>query len=208
MWPPPGTAHQAAAPEPTLTMVVARDPSLLSNRSTWPATTPNSRIPRRSSRGRAQPRLLSLLPSETRRRGRTKPWSAPPGRRCTAAPRSTGWDELAGDLPPPRLRRYLLAFFWLVRLFVDNRRWSRIFKLQSDVHGRSSSKFTTNQELAAYMETEAGRRFLEAAPIPVDFGTSSAYLMPSPAFSPRSRPASSWSCWESASSCSATPDRR
>ena len=52
-------------------------------------------------------------------------------------------------------------------MFVENRRWSRIFKLQSDVHGKLIDKFTSNQELAAYMETDAGRKFLEAAPIPI-----------------------------------------
>jgi hypothetical protein len=61
----------------------------------------------------------------------------------------------------------LTAIFVLARMFVENRRWSRIFKLQSDVHGKLIDKFTSNQELAAYMETDAGRKFLEAAPIPV-----------------------------------------
>jgi hypothetical protein len=63
----------------------------------------------------------------------------------------------------------LIAIFLLARMFVENRRWARIFKLQSEVHGRLIDKFTSNQELAAYMETEAGRKFLEAAPIPVAF---------------------------------------
>jgi hypothetical protein len=61
----------------------------------------------------------------------------------------------------------LTAIFVLARMFVENRRWSRIFKLQSDVHGKLIDKFTSNQELAAYMETDAGRKFLEAAPIPI-----------------------------------------
>jgi hypothetical protein len=61
----------------------------------------------------------------------------------------------------------LTAIFVLARMFVENRRWSRIFKLQSEVHGKLIDKFTNNQELAAYMETEAGRKFLEAAPIPI-----------------------------------------
>lgn len=61
----------------------------------------------------------------------------------------------------------LTAIFVLARMFVENRRWSRIFKLQSDVHGKLIDKFTSNQELASYMETEAGRKFLEAAPIPI-----------------------------------------
>ena len=61
------------------------------------------------------------------------------------------------------------AVIWLTRLFVENRRWNRIFKLQSDVHGRLIDKFGTNQDLLVYMDTEAGKRFLEASPIPVNF---------------------------------------
>jgi hypothetical protein len=65
---------------------------------------------------------------------------------------------------------FLGAAIWLTGKFTENRRWSRIFKLQSEVHGRLIDKFSSNQELSAYMETEAGKRFLEAAPIPVGFG--------------------------------------
>jgi len=57
----------------------------------------------------------------------------------------------------------------LARMFIENRRWGRIFKMQSDVHGRLIERFTSNQELASYMQTEAGRKFLEAAPIPIAF---------------------------------------
>jgi hypothetical protein len=83
-------------------------------------------------------------------------------------PQMSSFDRVWSDTVP------LLAFacgltgiFVLARMFVENRRWSRIFKLQSDVHGKLIDKFTSNQELASYMETEAGRKFLEAAPIPV-----------------------------------------
>lgn len=62
---------------------------------------------------------------------------------------------------------FLAAVVWLTRQFLDGRRWNRIFKLQSEVHGRLIDKFGSNQELAGYMETEAGKRFLEAAPIPL-----------------------------------------
>jgi hypothetical protein len=37
------------------------------------------------------------------------------------------------------------------------------------VHGRLIERFSNNEELLNYMGTEAGKRFLEAAPIPVDF---------------------------------------
>jgi hypothetical protein len=63
----------------------------------------------------------------------------------------------------------LIALIWLIRQFIENRRWSRIFKLQSEVHGRLIEKFNSTQELASYMGTEAGKRFLEAAPIPIGF---------------------------------------
>jgi hypothetical protein len=63
----------------------------------------------------------------------------------------------------------LLALLWLTRQFLENRRWGRIFKLQTDVHSRLIEKFGNNQEILTYMGTEAGRRFLEAAPIPVGF---------------------------------------
>jgi hypothetical protein len=84
-------------------------------------------------------------------------------------PPRTGFDELLSDFPPLlAFGAFLCAAIWGIRVFVDNRRWSRIFKLQSDVHARLIDKFSTNQELAAYMQTEAGRRFLEAAPIPLN----------------------------------------
>jgi len=84
----------------------------------------------------------------------------------------TGFDDFLENLPPLiGISFFLLILAWGLRIFVENRRWHRIFKLQSDVHGRLIDKFSTNQELAAYMETEAGKRFLEAAPIPMNLGT-------------------------------------
>lgn len=62
---------------------------------------------------------------------------------------------------------FLVVLVWILRLFVENRRWSRTFALQSEVHSKLIEKFSTSQELASYMETDAGRRFLEAAPIPI-----------------------------------------
>jgi hypothetical protein len=88
-------------------------------------------------------------------------------------PRSDSWS--ASDTLQPALALlafacFLAAVVWLTRQFLENRRWGRIFRLQSEVHGRLIDKFGSNQELGAYMETEAGKRFLEAAPIPVSFG--------------------------------------
>jgi hypothetical protein len=57
---------------------------------------------------------------------------------------------------------------WILRVVLENRRWSRLAKVQADVHTKLLEKFGSSQELLSYMETEAGRRFLESAPIPID----------------------------------------
>jgi len=59
------------------------------------------------------------------------------------------------------------TLLWLIHILLENRRWSRVFQLQSEVHARLIDRFASNEELLHYMETEPGKRFLEAAPIPV-----------------------------------------
>ncbi len=72
----------------------------------------------------------------------------------------------------PFLVFLVVAFvlMWLIRVLLENRRWSRMVKVQTEAHTKLLEKFSSSQDLAAYMETEAGRRFLESAPIPVDLG--------------------------------------
>jgi hypothetical protein len=60
------------------------------------------------------------------------------------------------------------ALLWIFQVILDNRRWNRMAKMQSDVHAKLMEKFGSSQELLAYMESEAGRRFLESAPISVE----------------------------------------
>ena len=61
------------------------------------------------------------------------------------------------------------ALIWLIRLLLQNKRWKSIFALHNEVHARLIDRFGTSQELLTYMETEAGRRFLQAAPIATEF---------------------------------------
>lgn len=80
----------------------------------------------------------------------------------------SAFDDFLSSMPPLlAFVAFLIAAILGIRVFVDNRRWSRTFRLQSEVHSRLIDKFSSSQELAAYMETEAGKRFLEAAPIPL-----------------------------------------
>jgi hypothetical protein len=54
---------------------------------------------------------------------------------------------------------------WLVRAVIQHRRWLRQSKVQSDVHTKLMERMTTNEELLAYIQSPAGRRFLESAPV-------------------------------------------
>jgi hypothetical protein len=154
---------------PTLTTVIAHDPSLLSNMDYV-----NKNNPQLGQFLVQHPDIARnpeyYLFTNLDLRG---------GRRYQALERAV-WPDMG---PPPQnsgperviepiaalgaFACFLGTLAWLIRQLLENRRWSRIFKLQSDVHARLIEKFGTTQELAAYMETEAGRRFLEAAPIPI-----------------------------------------
>ena len=57
---------------------------------------------------------------------------------------------------------------WLVRAMVDHRRWLRTSKIQTEVHSKLLDRFSSSDELLAYMKTPAGSRFLESAPISLD----------------------------------------
>jgi hypothetical protein len=80
--------------------------------------------------------------------------------------RSDGLDRVMGNVVPMIVMIVLLiALAWVIRTLADSRRWTKVFTLQSEVHGKLIDRFASNQELLGYMETDAGRRFLEAAPI-------------------------------------------
>jgi len=61
------------------------------------------------------------------------------------------------------------SLLWLIRLFLQSRRWTRVFRMQSEVHSKLLDRFGNSGELLQYMNTESGKRFLEAAPIPTEF---------------------------------------
>ena len=161
---------------PTLTSVVAHDPSLLANQEYVSRNNPQlaqflaahpeiARNPefylftRNDGQGGRRDQALQRAVWPEMSQPADQQWH---GRPAT--------EEFISDMPPLLgFLGFFGALIWLIRALLENRRWSRIFELQSEVHGRLIDKFSSSQELAAYMETEAGRRFLEAAPIPVGF---------------------------------------
>ena len=73
------------------------------------------------------------------------------------------WDGLLAWWVP------VAAFFgWLLKTFIDYRRWLHVSRVQTEAHNKLLDRFTANDELLAYMRTPAGSRFLESAPISLD----------------------------------------
>jgi hypothetical protein len=56
---------------------------------------------------------------------------------------------------------------WGFKTFVDYRRWLRQSKIQTDAHSKLLDRLTSNEDLLAYIQSPAGRQFLEAAPVPI-----------------------------------------
>lgn len=156
---------------PTLTTVVARDPSLLSNQEYV---------------SRNNPQLAQFLESHpeialnpdfylfNNLQGKGRPDVMLERKVWPDLPQhQEGYPitrEVLNFIGPFLVFACILgALLWLIRAVLDNRRWTRIFNLQTEVHGKLIDRLGSNQELLTYMDTEAGRRFLEAAPIPIGF---------------------------------------
>jgi hypothetical protein len=156
---------------PTLTEVVASDPSLLANQDYVNRNNPELE------------KFLQNHPEVVRNPDFYLFADLPQGfgKRGDKLARKTWRGEFHEQQDEPSLRflkgvgpfiilvTLLGTLLWLIRILLENRRWGRIFKMQTEVHGRLIEKLGNNAELLSYMNTEAGRRFLEAAPIPIDF---------------------------------------
>ena len=62
------------------------------------------------------------------------------------------------------------AIVWIIRTVIEHRKWQRMSKTHVETHTRLMERLTSNEDLIAYMQSPAGQRFLNAAPIPVESG--------------------------------------
>ncbi len=156
---------------PTLAEVVAHDPSLLSN-----ADYVNRNNPQLGRFLQAHPEIAQNpdfylfnnlhgeheQPSQTLER---KLWPEMSSRQ----PSQPLMELIRSGIPFLVFICLLSALLWVTHVLLENRRWNRIFRLQTDVHGKLIERFGTSQEVLTYMSTDAGKRFLEATPIAVGF---------------------------------------
>jgi len=158
---------------PTLAEVVARDPSLLSNQDYVEHSNPALASFLKDHPDIAQNPDFYLFnnlhpqnepPSEALERKLWPQLSNP-----QSAESDVERELISSGVPFLVFLCILAALLWLMHVLLENRRWNRIFKLQTDVHGKLIERFGTSQEVLTYMGTEAGKRFLEATPIAVGF---------------------------------------
>jgi len=153
---------------PTLTAAVAADPSLLADQQYVARSNPELAQFMASHPDIARnPEFYlfsKLNPSDGRRDQALErviwPDLAAQQQQEPAAPR-----VIENLIPIVIVPAMFLAFVWIIRIFVDSRRWNRTFKQQSEIHGRLIEKLGTGPDLVAYMETEAGKQFLTASPM-------------------------------------------
>jgi hypothetical protein len=143
---------------PTLRNVLALDPSLLSNQSylgPYPALA----------------RFLNTHPEIAHNPsfyvGEPEPR---PDRILENARENAGdWDQIVISLSVfAGLSLAICLIAWLIRALIDYRRWNRLTNIQIDVHSKLMDRFTSNEDLLAYIHSPAGSRFLESAPITLD----------------------------------------
>src|SRR5712671_1411787 len=61
----------------------------------------------------------------------------------------------------------------LIRGIINHRRWLRMSKLQTDTQTKLLDRFGSNEELLTFIQTPAGKRFLESASLPYEAGPRS-----------------------------------
>ena len=69
---------------------------------------------------------------------------------------------------------------WIVRAIVDHRRWLRVSTIQTEAHSKLLDRFSSSEELLAYIKTPAGARFLESAPLSTESASAGPRAVSAP----------------------------
>lgn len=83
-------------------------------------------------------------------------------RRMRNGPQATPLDRALDELIPFFVFvGVTLALLWVLRILLDHRRWSKTVRVQTETHAKLLDRFGSSQEMLAYMDSEAGKKFLE-----------------------------------------------
>lgn len=67
---------------------------------------------------------------------------------------------------------------YLIRTFMDSRRWLRWTKVQTEAHTKLLDRFSGHEDLLAYINSPAGSKFLESSPIHMESAARSNLIAP------------------------------
>ena len=88
-----------------------------------------------------------------------------------ADPNYRAWHEISGDVAGFSVFLVVTSVFvWGIKTLIEQRRWNRLSAIQTEVHSKLLDRFTSNEDLLAYLQSPAGKKFLESAPIPLEAG--------------------------------------
>ncbi|HYM21554.1 MAG TPA: hypothetical protein VEU08_00020, partial [Vicinamibacterales bacterium] len=60
------------------------------------------------------------------------------------------------------------SIVYLLRGFIDHKRWVAATKIQTEAHNKLFDRLTSNEDLMAYLQSPAGQRYLQFAPVMPD----------------------------------------
>lgn len=70
------------------------------------------------------------------------------------------------------------SLIWLIRTLLEHRRWSRVSRVQTDIYNKLLDRFTSHEDLLRYVQSAAGRDFIQSAVAPISTGTPSPVSAP------------------------------
>jgi hypothetical protein len=72
----------------------------------------------------------------------------------------------------------IAAFAWLIRTLLEHRRWSRVSRVQTEIYNKLLDRFTSHEDLMRYVQSEAGKSFIQSAISPISTGNTPAVAAP------------------------------
>jgi hypothetical protein len=140
---------------PTLRRVLQLDPSLLSNASylmAYPEL--NSFLMEHPDVGRNPTYYLGTPEDE---------------RNVFVRPPESEWENVFEMLSIIAVTFAITGtILWIIRAAVNHRRWLRLTRLQTEAQTKIMDRFSSNDDLLAFIQTPAGKRFLESSAVPLE----------------------------------------
>ena len=149
---------------PKLTTVIARDPSLLADEGYVSRNNPElAQFLRTHPEVARNPEFYLFLPSDQRfRKGRREM-----NLEAAVWPEFRVPDQSRTEIEPILISLVIIsilgALLWAFRILVENSRWKKLSKIQSDIYNKLLDKCGTNEELLAYLRSGAGKPLSELA---------------------------------------------